>query len=43
MQYYKIEIDEKIWNFLKSAAEPFEGYPKFGIKQNPLWRTTVYP
>lgn len=27
MQYYKIEIDEKIWNFLKSEAEPFEDTP----------------
>ena len=27
MQYYKIEIDEKIWNFLKGEAEPFEDTP----------------
>lgn len=27
MQTYKIEIDEKVWNFLKSKAEPFEDTP----------------
>ena len=27
MQTYKIEIDEKIWNYLKSKAEPFEDTP----------------
>lgn len=27
MRYYKIEIDEKVWNYLKSKAEPFEDTP----------------
>jgi hypothetical protein len=27
MQTYKIEIDEKVWNYLKSRAEPFEDTP----------------
>ena len=27
MQNYKIEIDEKVWNYLKSKAEPFEDTP----------------
>ena len=27
MQTYKIEIDEKVWNYLKSKAEPFEDTP----------------
>lgn len=27
MKYYKIEIDEIIWNFLKSHAEPFVDTP----------------
>jgi len=27
MQFYKIEVDEKIWSFLKSNAEPFEDTP----------------
>jgi hypothetical protein len=27
MQIYKIEIDEKVWNYLKSKAEPFEDTP----------------
>ncbi|MFA4854823.1 MAG: hypothetical protein WC616_05705 [Candidatus Omnitrophota bacterium] len=27
MQTYKIEIDKKVWNYLKSKAEPFEDTP----------------
>ena len=27
MRYYKIEVDEKVWNFLKSKAEPLEDTP----------------
>ena len=27
MQFYKIEVDEKVWNYLKSKAEPFEDTP----------------
>ena len=27
MQTYKIEIDEKVWNYLKTKAEPFEDTP----------------
>jgi hypothetical protein len=27
MQNYKIEIDEKVWKYLKSKAEPFEDTP----------------
>ncbi|MFO0753518.1 MAG: hypothetical protein U0411_09375 [Thermodesulfovibrionales bacterium] len=27
MQTYRIEIDEKVWNYLKSKAEPFEDTP----------------
>jgi hypothetical protein len=27
MRYYKIEVDEKVWNYLKSNAEPFEDTP----------------
>ncbi|MDD5451154.1 MAG: hypothetical protein PHT49_04595 [Desulfovibrionales bacterium] len=27
MQTYKIEIDERVWNYLKSKAEPFEDTP----------------
>jgi len=27
MRYYKIEVDEKVWNYLKSKAEPFEDTP----------------
>jgi hypothetical protein len=27
MRYYKIEIDGKVWNYLKSKAEPFEDTP----------------
>lgn len=27
MRYYKIEIDERVWNYLKSKAEPFEDTP----------------
>ncbi len=33
MQYYKIEIDEKIWNFLKSEAEPFEDTPNSALNR----------
>jgi hypothetical protein len=27
MQYHKIEVDERIWNYLKKKAEPFEDTP----------------
>ncbi len=27
MRYYEIQVDEKIWNFLKKNAEPFEDTP----------------
>lgn len=27
MRYHKIEVDEKVWNYLKSKAEPFEDTP----------------
>ena len=27
MRYYKIEVDERVWNYLKSKAEPFEDTP----------------
>lgn len=27
MRYYKIEVDEEVWNFLKGKAEPFEDTP----------------
>jgi len=27
MRYFKIEVDDKVWNYLKSQAEPFEDTP----------------
>jgi hypothetical protein len=27
MQYHKIEVDERVWNYLKTKAEPFEDTP----------------
>lgn len=27
MQYHKIEVDQKVWNYLKSKATPFEDTP----------------
>ena len=33
MRYYKIEIDEKVWNYLKSKAEPFEDTPNTVLNQ----------
>jgi hypothetical protein len=27
MNYYTIEIDERVWNYLKSKAIPFEDTP----------------
>lgn len=27
MKFYKIEVDEKVWNYLKEYAEPFEDTP----------------
>ena len=27
MQFYKIEVDERVWKYLKSKAEPFEDSP----------------
>lgn len=27
MRYYKIQVDEKVWDYLKSKAEPFEDTP----------------
>jgi hypothetical protein len=33
MQTYKIEIDEKVWNYLKSKAEPFEDTPNSVLKR----------
>ena len=33
MQTYRIEIDEKVWNYLKSKAEPFEDTPNSVLKR----------
>jgi len=33
MKMYKIEIDEEIWNFLKSKAEPFEDTPNSVLRR----------
>lgn len=33
MHTYKIEIDEKVWNYLKSKAEPFEDTPNFVLNR----------
>jgi len=27
MKYYRIEVDKKVWNYLKGKAEPFEDTP----------------
>lgn len=43
MQTYKIEIDEKVWNYLKAKAEPFDDTPNsvlnrllFGVQSSEL-------
>jgi len=33
MRYFKIEIDENIWNYLKSKAEPFEDTPNMVLNR----------
>ena len=33
MQYHRIEVDEKVWNYLKSKAEPFEDTPNSVLRR----------
>jgi len=50
MRYYKIEVDETIWKYLKSKAEPFEDTPNaalhrllFGEYNQPDESLPVFP